>query len=112
MTVTVAVHTAAPLGKTEPGQVFRKKVRADGDRRKAKNSNGSHIDDDFLQQAVGRRSDRDMTGQRVTTPFVLRTSWPHGQLELSGASSVQCTHACEACVVVGSYVMKDSRGRS
>jgi hypothetical protein len=26
LTMAVAVHPAAPLGKTEPGQVFRKKV--------------------------------------------------------------------------------------
>lgn len=32
--MAVAVHTAAPLGKTEPKQMFRKKVRADRDRRR------------------------------------------------------------------------------
>jgi hypothetical protein len=34
LTVAVAVHPAAPLGKTGPEEVFRKKVRADRDRRR------------------------------------------------------------------------------
>jgi hypothetical protein len=55
--VAVAVHTAAPLGKTGPEEVFRKKVRADRDRRRRRTPITVTIDNVSCSKQFGRRSE-------------------------------------------------------
>jgi hypothetical protein len=102
LTVAVAVHTATPLGNTDPGEEFLSKTSTEREKRGAMNPDRSHIDN-VLQQAKCAKERHDKG-----KGFPLSFSDPHGLVGISGASGARM-HAWHA--LRGRRVVNDDVGR-